>query len=147
MSSVPAAADIRPVTGDGDGGADPHDAMFAAYLADTEVRIPLALAVEWTKQARADGYQVGWSAGFLEAVADEKRAQTGIVRALRDTAPTTPDTWMVRCGNHRRGLSGRCGPTGWCERRTRQTYGEPHTDDFAGVEVSPAPTSRGVRVA
>jgi len=102
-----------------------------AWLADTRVMVPLELAVDWARHARADAYEAGWSAGRLDLIADEKRAQMGIARALRDSAPP-PFQWHVCCracrlGGHRPGCRS-------CEDRTRETFGEPHPDDYRGQD-------------
>jgi hypothetical protein len=104
--------------------------LVAAYLADDRPAVPLSLAREWARQARQDGYDAGHTAGYLAAVGETKRVHAELAAGLAASAPQTAVTWTVRCGRHRRGLRGPCGPAGRCERRTRQTYGQPHPDDY-----------------
>jgi len=108
--------------------------VIAAYLADARVMVPLELAVGWSRRARADAYEAGHSAGYLEAVAEVKATHRQLARGLAASAPQTPATWLVRCGRHRRGIAGPCGPLGRCERRDRSTFGSAHPDDFTGLD-------------
>lgn len=102
-------------------------ALVAAYLAaDTGPQVTIATARQWAADAARDAYEQGWDAGRLDLIADEKRAQTGIVRALRESAPP-PERWHVCCGPCRR--SGHRPGCGRCEDRTQATFGQPHPDD------------------
>jgi hypothetical protein len=68
-------------------------------------------------------------AELLEEIGAEKRLQLGIVRALSEAAPPA-FRWHLCCkrcrrSRHRPGCRD-------CEDRTRETFGDPHPDDFAG---------------
>jgi hypothetical protein len=99
---------------------------------------------ERTLQARLDGWRDGHALGFAEGleagcaqasaellaeIDEEKRLRQGILQALSDAAPPA-DRWLLLCGRHRRERGGPCGPLGRCERRTRETFGAPHPDDW-----------------
>jgi hypothetical protein len=108
-------------------------ALVAEYLAaDTGPQVTIATAGQWAADAARDAYERGWEAGRLDLIADEKRAQVGIVRALRESAPP-PERWHVCCGPCRRG-GHRLG-CGRCEDRTQATFGQPHPDDYAPASV------------
>lgn len=86
-----------------------------------------ALAREREAQARAEGY--------AEAVADMKRADRGIVKTWRELSETERARWLRLCGECRRAYGRRPGCQR-CEYRTRETYGEPHPDDYPGGPVA-----------
>lgn len=73
-------------------------------LLDEEKR---AVAADAYQRGRSDGYQAGWLAG----IAHVKRTETGLVRALERTATR----WVV-----------------YGQKRTRQTFGDPHPRDYPG---------------
>jgi len=95
-----------------------------AALADPsdEVELRRLLAVEFGREQYRGGYAAGW----IAAVKSIKAAQH---RALADLE-TECERWLVLCGPCRRnGRRERC-PR--CEHRTRETFGQPHPDDYQG---------------
>ena len=95
-----------------------------AALADPadEVELRRLLAVEFGR----DGYRQGYSAGWLAAVAMLKRLQHGLVAE----AAIEVVRWTVSCREHR--ITGYAGDCPRCEVRTRETFGQPHPDDYQG---------------
>lgn len=63
------------------------------------------------REAYQRGYAEGYAAGWLDCVADIKRAQQQLVRVFRDGAVR----WVVRG-----------------QVRTRQTFADPHPADYLG---------------
>lgn len=77
-------------------------------------------------EARRDGYRTGYAAGWIAAFKAVKRAQHQAVTDLE----TECERWLVLCGPCRRnGRRERCDR---CEHRTRETFGQPHPDDYQG---------------
>jgi hypothetical protein len=107
-------------------------ALVAALVAvDPGPQVRIATAQLWAARARAEGYEAGWNRGRLDLIADEKRAQVGIVRALREAAPPA-SRWHLCCrpcrlGGHRPGCPR-------CQDRTLENFGQPHGDDFTGLD-------------
>ena len=58
----------------------PQEAIEAAELVEAETRYRLRLARETRAAAAAEGFERGYSEGYLRAVADLKAAQRGLVR-------------------------------------------------------------------
>jgi hypothetical protein len=82
------------------------------------------------READQRGYERGHRDGYLQAVADIKRAQHQAVDGL--------DTWLTRwrvccrpcrLSGHREGCAN-------CQARTQATFAEPHPDDFTGLEAA-----------
>jgi hypothetical protein len=104
--------------------------LLAAYLAaDAGPMVPLAAARRMAVESARTGWSAGWDTGRLDLRADEKHAQTGIVSALRESAPPAC-RWHVCCGPCRRG--GHKPGCRACKDRTRDTFGQVHPDDFPG---------------
>lgn len=85
----------------------PQEAIEAAELVEAETRYRLQLARETRAAAAAEGFERGYSEGYLRAVDDLKAAQKGIVRdaALEEV---------------------RWGPGG------REHFGDPRPGDYPG---------------
>jgi hypothetical protein len=92
------------------------------------------------EQAWRDGYVAGFWSGhevghgqaeheLLELASEEKRLRLGILNALSAAAPPA-ERWHVCCKRCR--LSGHRGGCRSCENRTRETFGQPHADDYCG---------------
>jgi hypothetical protein len=107
-------------------------ALVAALIAaDPGLQVRIATAQQWAAEARAEGYEAGWNDGRLDLIADEKRAQVGIVRALREAVPPA-FRWHVCCRSCR--LSGHRPGCRSCEDRARESFGRPHPDDYRGQD-------------
>ena len=112
-----------------------RDAVHAYWLAesgrrDRELAARLSAWREGFAAGMAEGIDVGHGLAMGE-IAEEKRMQVGIVQALRDSAPPA-GRWHVCCracrlGRHRPGCRR-------CEDRTRETFGQPHPDDYPGQD-------------
>jgi hypothetical protein len=91
--------------------------MKAAELLDLSDERDLAERA-WLAAWR-DGYAAGaadaWSAGYAAAVTEVKAAEHGLVRLVRGMAETEAARWTLRG-----------------EVRTRETFGQPHPDDYTG---------------
>jgi hypothetical protein len=102
--------------------------QLAALLATPDPPADAGYRQSVLANAHAADIEVAESRGYVRAVAEMKGMQHALVNAMAAAAPP-PDRWLVRCGNHRRKAGGPCGPAGQCERRTRETFGQPHPDD------------------
>lgn len=102
--------------------SDRLDGQLAARLAAYAQGYRRGLAE--AERARAEGY--------VEAIADIKGAEHGIVDALRRSAPSA-SLWHVCCLPCRRaGHRNRCPD---CQGRTRETFGDPAEGDYPGGPV------------
>jgi hypothetical protein len=113
------------------GAAEWCELAAALVAADPGPQVTIATAQRWVAEAAADAYEAGWNDGRLDLIADEKSAQVGIARVLRESA-TPALRWHVCCGPCRRGGHRPGCPR--CEDRTRETFGRPHPDDFPGLD-------------
>jgi hypothetical protein len=105
-------------------------ARMRAFVIDqadhgAEIRMRQQLSAE-VGQRR---YQEGRSAGYLQAVAEIKRAQHQAV----DDLDLYLTRWHVCCGPCRR--TGHQPGCTRCQARPRATFGEIHPDDFTGLEA------------
>ncbi len=91
-------------------------------MTPTEV-IELSGERDLAMQARLAAYRAGyaaaadiaWSAGYAHAIAEVKAAQHGLVLLVGELAGIEAARWMVRG-----------------ESRCRQTFSQPHPDDYPG---------------
>jgi len=92
---------------------------------EAEIRMRQQLSAEIGQRR----YEEGRSAGYLQAVAEIKRAEHQVV----DDLDLYLTRWHVCCGPCRR-TRHQPGCTG-CQARTQVTFGEIHPDDFTGLEA------------
>lgn len=104
------------------------EAVAAYVAADTGPVVTIATARRWAAEAAADAYERGWDEGRVNLIGDEKRAQVALIRLFRESAPV--GRWLLLCGPCRR--NGRRVGCRRCQNRTRETFGQPHEDDFTG---------------
>jgi hypothetical protein len=67
------------------------------------------------REGYAEGARGQWSAGYAAAMTDMKRVQLDLVATLDLAGDLARRRWVVRG-----------------EQRTRETYGQPHPDDYMG---------------
>jgi hypothetical protein len=108
---------------DNDERDSPHGTAVALLddpLSEVVYRVQLA------REQYGIGYAEGWQAGAVAAIADYKAAQHGIYREARlEQRRRHVCCRRCRLRGHRDGCTG-------CQERDRETYGEPHPDDFTG---------------
>jgi len=102
------------------------DSMSAVVDLISDPSAELAYRRVISRDAARDGWRGGYAAGFLAAVEQIKAAQQQAVASLQLEALRN----TVLCRSCR--TSGRRDDCTRCEVRTRETYGQPHRDDFKG---------------
>ncbi len=100
-------------------------AVAALVLSQSDERdAQLELRHRAYREGFMDGGRDQWSAGYAAAVGDIKRAEHGIVGAQRQQR----HPWHLCCRSCR--LRGHRNGCTRCEDRTRETFGNPHPDDY-----------------
>lgn len=92
---------------------------------------PAAETRHWIRIARehySSGYDTGYEEGAVAAIEEYKRQQHGLVREAQLEQPRH----HVCCGPCRR--TGHQPGCSACEDRDRETFGQPHPDDFPGQD-------------
>jgi hypothetical protein len=109
-------------------------ALVGALDPGAEIRYRFQFAREEYERGRADGWREGREDAHREVERDWREMARKVARGGPSHAELEAHRWHVCCrpcrlGGHRAGCTD-------CEDRTRETFGEPHPDDYQGVPVA-----------